>query len=183
MRITVLWEDSRGIVLKGFAPHDLLVACIAEKLGRKRVEVDSQISSVPKKGAGNVIKALRRDLSRLTKTGPVFALIDRDKVREMWKTDPPADCMTAIRERIRKDVASVDYELVLLVQNMESLIDACDDGFRSRLGGRKPTPDERDRILGRVAWETPSRLPSILKDCPSFDRLVIRVINALALAP
>jgi hypothetical protein len=142
-----------------------------------------QISSLSEKGVGNVIKKLRQDLPKLTKTGPVFAVIDRDKAREIWKTDPPADCMTAIRERIRKEATSGDYELVFLVQNMESLIDACDDGFRSRLGGRKPTPDERDSILGRVAWETPSRLPSILKNCPSFERLVIRVVNALALAP
>ena len=30
MRITVLWEDSRGVETKGFGPHDLLLACIAD---------------------------------------------------------------------------------------------------------------------------------------------------------
>jgi hypothetical protein len=39
MRITVLWEDSRGVETKGFGPHALLLACLADKLGRERREI------------------------------------------------------------------------------------------------------------------------------------------------
>ena len=182
MRITVLWEDSRGVVSRGFGPHELLVAYVAAKLGRDRREVNSQISSVPKKGAGNVIKALQKDLTKLTKTGRVFAVIDRDKSREIWKPAPlPVNCMTAIRKRIAEYVASSEYDLVFLVQNMESLVDACDAGARSRLGGRKPTPDERDLILAKAAWDAPTTpKPNVLSNCPSFARLVDRVGAALS---
>jgi hypothetical protein len=182
MRITVLWEDSRGVETKGFGPHKLLVACVADKLGRDRQEIDRVISSVAKKGVGNVINALQKNLTKLTKTGLVFAVIDRDKAREIWKpATPPPDCMTAIRKRIAEDVASDKYDLVFLVQNMESLVNACDARARLRFGGRKPTPDQRDRVLGKAASDAPTTpRPNVLSTCPSFARLVDRVGDVLS---
>jgi hypothetical protein len=182
MRITVLWEDSRGVETKGFGPHELLLACVADKLGRERKELEGIVKSVAKKGVGNVIKALQTNLTKLNSTGPVFAVIDRDKAREIWKPAPlPADCMAAIRTRIAREVGSSKYELVFLVQNMESLVDACDVGARVNLERRKPTPDQRDRILGRAAWDfSPAPRSGILSACPSFKRLVDRVGDALS---
>jgi hypothetical protein len=182
MRITVLWEDSRGVETKGFGPHSLLLACLADKLGRERREIERLVNSVAKKGVGNVLDALRTNLTKLTKAGRVFAVVDRDKAREIWKPGPlPADCMTAIRKRIAEDVERSEYELVFLVQNMESLIDACDEGSPKSRERRKPTPDQRDRILGRAAWDvSPARRSVILSACPSFERLVDRVGAALS---
>ena len=185
MRITVLWEDSRGVETKGFGPHVLLLACVADRLGRERRDLEGLVKSVAKKGVGNVIKELQTNLAKLTKAGRVFAVIDRDKAREIWKPALlPADCMSAIRMRIAKAVGSSEYELVFLVQNMESLIDACDEGARTKLQRYKPTPDQRDRILGRAAWEgSPAPRASVLSACPSFKRLVDRVCAALSPPP
>ena len=79
--------------------------------------------------------------------------------------------MTAIRKRIAEEAKSEKYELVFLVDNMESLVNACDESARTKPKERKPTPDLRDRILGRAAWEG-SPLPRlvILSACPSFNR-------------
>ena len=177
MIITVLWEDSREGRTKGFGAHELRVACVAERLGRRRYEVGKQISSSPKKGAGNVLRALKNDLHRLTKSGPVFAVIDRDKAREIWKPGPlPADCMTAIRDRVAEHVASTGYEIVFLMQNMESLVDACEEGAVAKSARQKPSPDLRDRILGKAASESPAvARVAVLSACPSFARLVERV--------
>ena len=62
MIITVLWEDQRGGMVKGFGPHELLVSCVADELRCARDEVKKLIVSVPKKGNGNVIRALEQEL-------------------------------------------------------------------------------------------------------------------------
>lgn len=182
MRITVLWEDSPGGETKGFGPHALLVACVADELGLEREKIRGQISSVAAKGVGNIIRALKTNLTKLNRAGKVFAVVDRDRAAELWKTaSPPPNCMSAIRERIAKDIAGGEYELVFLVQNMESLLDACEDPSHAKVGVRKPTPDQRDRVLGRVTWDASSRRDRLRTSCPSFDRLVKRVAVALGL--
>jgi hypothetical protein len=185
MRVTVLWEDSRGVETKGFGPHELLLACVADKIGRERRDVAALVKSVAKKGVGNVIKALKTDLAKLRSAGPVFAVIDRDKAREIWKPAPlPADCMSAIRTRIATDVGGSEYELVFLVQNMESLIHACGEGSLMKPQTLKPNPDQRDRILGRAAWEaSPAVRLKLLLTCGSFGRLVDRVGAVLSNLP
>jgi hypothetical protein len=182
MRITVLWEDCTGGETKGFGPHDLLVACVADRLGRERREVKGFVSSVPKKGAGNIIRELKTNLTKLNKVGKVFAVIDWDRVADLWKTASSLpNCMSSIRDRLAMDIPCGDYELVFLVQNMESLLDACDDPRHVKTKGRKPTPDERDRVLGRITWVASlSPRQGVLTRCPSFDRLVGKVADALA---
>jgi hypothetical protein len=181
MRITVLWEDCPGGETKGFGPHDLLVACLADKLGRERREIKGLVTSVPKKGAGNIIRELKTNLTKLNKVGKVFAVIDRDRVADLWKpVSPPPNCMCAIRERLAADIPEGDYELVFLVQNMESLLDACEDPRHVKTRSHKPTPDERDRVLGRITWEASlSPRQEFLARCPSFNRLVGKVADTL----
>jgi hypothetical protein len=178
MIITVLWEDSRGVVRKGFGAHDLLVACVAEKTDRDRFSLRHTISSKPLKGAGNVVKELRDRLPLLSDKGPVFAVLDRDKACELWPGT--TDCKAAIRARIEEKVGS-GYDLVLLEQNMESLIEVCDPSAFARLHGIKPTPDQRDGILGKAASDAaPVPRETVLTNCPSFARLVYRVAAKLA---
>jgi hypothetical protein len=182
MRITVLWEDCSGGETKGFGPHDLLVACVADELRLERHRVKGQLSSVATKGVGNIIRGLKTNLTKLNKAGKVFAVVDWDRAAELWKAaSPPPNCMSAVRERIAMDITSGDYELVFLVQNMESLLDACEDARHIKNVGRKPTPDERDRVLGRIIWgdASPSARERLRAKCPSFDRLVKRVAATL----
>jgi hypothetical protein len=177
MIVTVLWEDCRGVVRKGFGAHELLVACVAEELHSARRDIARVIQSLPKKGAGNVIAELRGRLHLLANRGPVFAVLDLDKAREIWKPRVAA-CKAAIRDRIKMEVSG-SYELVLLERNMESLVDVCDPSARKRLGD-KPNPDARDRILEKASSTSPA-MPraTVLANCPSFSRLVKRVAAKL----
>jgi hypothetical protein len=176
MIITVLWEDQRGAEAKGFGPHELLLSCVADELNCARDTLKELIESHPKKGNANLRGAIQRDIDRLADVGPVFAVIDRDKVRQLWKSpSQPADCMSSIGHRFRQD-APGDYDLVFLVDNVESLIKAACAVLGEPYPDNKPGPDLRDRLLGKVAWaQSQASRSAIRKQCPSFSRLVGRL--------
>jgi hypothetical protein len=134
------------------------------------------IESHPKKGNANVRGAIERDIVRLANTGPVFAVIDRDKVRQLWKASSrPADCMSGISQQFRHD-APGEYDLVFLIENVESLIKAACAALGERYPNSKPGPDLRDRLLAKAAWAPNQTSRSeIRKQCPSFSRLVDRI--------
>jgi hypothetical protein len=178
--VTVLWEDQRaGGPVKGFGPHELLLTCVQEKTGRSREELKRSIRPVPKKGVGNVLNALRVDLPRLENSGPVVAVIDRDKVLNAWMApERPYDCMSAIRKRIAED-ARGGCDVVFLIRNMEDLIDACRFVLGQEPQRRKPGPLDRDSILAKAAWSPQLRRADILARCPSFGRLVDRIARVL----
>jgi hypothetical protein len=90
MVVTVLWEDQYGRDVRAFGPHELLVACLSDELSSElpdvtRHQVQKIVQSHPKKGNAGIRKALQRDLPRLKKSGPVFAVVDSDRVRDLWK--------------------------------------------------------------------------------------------------
>lgn len=178
MIITVLWEDQRGVPAKGFGPHELLVACVAEKLGLDRSAVKHQVNSVPKKGNGNVVVELRKNLTKLRKLGQVVVVLDHDRLAELLRRKTggalPA-CMSGQSERLRQ-IAPGDYEVKFLIQNVETLTEAAVKALRREALKGKPTPDERDRLLGEAARprhvEVRRRITS---DVPSFARLVNKV--------
>ena len=177
MIITVLWEDQRGAEAKGFGPHELLLSCVDDELNCGRNQLRNLIESHPKKGIANVRGAIQRDITRLANSGPVFVVVDRDRIRDLWKTSPdqPADCMSSISQRFRED-ARGDYDLVFLVHNVESLIKTTCEVLGKPYPARKLGPDERDRLLGGAAWaRTPAARSTIRDQCPSFNRLVARL--------
>lgn len=180
MIVTVLWEDQRGVVAKGFGPHELLVSSVADELKVDRSSLKARVVSVPKKGNGNVVKALKYDLGKLKKCGPVVAVIDRDKAAKLWKDKPfsAPDCMSGLKDQLQKD-APGEYELVFLVENTESLTDAVCADSQKPCGANKPTPDERDQLLGKAAWGEPALRKQVLERVPSFARLVEKVARNL----
>jgi hypothetical protein len=179
MRIVVLWEDKRASI-KRFGPHDLLVSCAADELQCARDEIENYIVSAPKKGNGTVISALQQDAKKLSRSGPVCAVIDRDKVQELWPAGqrPPA-CLSGIRRALAAK-APGNYELVLLIDNMETIIEACCQATRSDMPRSKPSPDTRDRILRKIAWGDASARASVRGTVPSFERLVQWVASQLS---
>lgn len=190
MIVTVLWEDSRGRQRKGFGPHELLVACLVDRLvgggatnWARRQElrrfVEDRISPRPKKGVGQLRKALEREGEKLANDGPLFAVLDSDRIRERWRQDPPADCPPAIAQRIREEISGT-YALAILVRNVESLVEAACRATGAPVPSGKPRPDERDRLLDRAVWFAgPTERAAILLDCPSFGRLMARVARVL----
>lgn len=100
MIVTVLWEDQRGEQAKKFGPHELLLSSVADDLSesesdqpQRRATLDKRIFGIPKKGDGNVRKALQKDLGKFR--GPVIAVMDRDQVHRLWidKQPPPSNCI------------------------------------------------------------------------------------------
>jgi hypothetical protein len=181
MIISVLWEDQYGAAPRNFGPHVLLVACVADARRCDRSLVQRFVIPNPRKGNAGVREALQEDGARLFDDGPVFAVLDRDKVRELWKLPGPMppECMSAIAERFRQD-APGDYDLVFLVDNVESLLRASASILEQEAPKHKPTPNERDRILARLAWSDAAKRGRLLELCPSFERLVTRVAAQLA---
>lgn len=165
MRVYVLWEDGRGNVAKGFGPHELLLACIADDLGLAREHLKQRLESYPQKGNGSLLKTLQHKLQRLRKTGPVIAVVDRDQLHDLWRPPkpPPPTCTSGMVARFRQD-ADGDYDLVLLDRNMESLIEVVCHALGRDPPRTKPTPGQRDQLLMRAAWmprmsDVPSGIP------------------------
>jgi len=181
--VNILWEDQRGVQTKSFGPHELLIACVADELVmprghlwvRARDALQRIILSQPKKGIGNVRVSLQRDVGLLD-DGPVFAVVDRDKVRDLWKEGPPPDCMSGIADRFRQE-APGNYDLVFLVQNVESLVEAACLATNAAVPQKKPDPDRRDRLLVQAVWTTVETHDKLRQSCLSFDRLVRRVAD------
>lgn len=172
MKITVLWEDKRGGIIQGFGPHDLLVSCVADDLQCAPEALKGTVVPVPKKGNGNVMRALEQDLDKLRRSGPVCAVLDRDKAPELWPAGqrPPA-CLSGIRTAV-SERARGDYELVLLIENMETLVEACCRAMMTDMPRAKPSPDTRDQILRKLVWSEPESRTNVRNAVPSFDRLV-----------
>jgi hypothetical protein len=172
--VTVLWEDQRGGLVKGFGPDDLLRACVSDVLGPLPA---AAIKSAPKKGIGNLLRDLKKDVSRLTNSGPVFVVIDRDRIKDHLPSCQ-SDCMQALRAAIR-DGISGSYDIVFLIDNLENLVSACSLALGLGPLKHKPNPDARDRIFSKVAWGSQDHRESVKKLCPSFERLVTRVTQTL----
>jgi len=172
------WEDSRSAAANRFSPHELLLACVADDLGVPAGSLNRYVRSLPKNGNANVRKALEKDLRRLRKYGPVMAIVDWDEIANLWKhaRPRPPGCKQGIATRFRED-APGDYELVFLERNIETLVDfAC----KSLALGKAPKAhDERDAVLAKASTAEPSIRRTIRDDCPSFERIVIRVARHL----
>lgn len=189
MKITVLWEDARGVGAKGFGPHELLLAALADR----RVPLDSRdgswwsvredlsgrVIANPRKGAGNLRRTLTEHARRLEVFGATVAVFDRDRVHELWKGDESRRlCMTGVKELLREEGAAEEAEIVFLKENMESLLQALPDPPSA---GEKPNPNERDRLLLRYSFVPSQRTlrDGILDRCPSFERIVTKVERML----
>lgn len=173
--ITIIWEDQRGVESKSFGPHELLLACVADATGRERWEIGKAVNSVPKKGNGNVVKALERDLEKLAR--PVCAVLDRDKAKRLL--DAPADCFAALCAALYgKAPAAGDYKIVFLVENVETLLAVVCEALERPAPDNKPSPDDRDRLLQRAA-SNPTVCRAVRQKMPSFDRLVSWVVASL----
>lgn len=173
----MLWEDRRGVQTKGFGPHELLLACLVDDLGADRNALKECIQSHPRKGNGSLRKALIHEIDRFP--GPVIAVVDRDQLHDLWPPTPsPPTCTSGLATRFRQD-APGDYDLVLFERNMESLVEAVCGVLGRALPPSKPRPDQRDQLLLPAVWAAPPVRHAIRANCPSFDRIVIRIARLL----
>ena len=150
MIVTIWWEDERqGVRSKVYGPDQLLAACVADDLGCNLRVAAKLFRSAPLKGAGKLRSALRDEASRY-ELGPLCAVFDRDKILNLWPAESrPQPCKLGISRALRGD-APGEYELVLLFQNMETVVaETC------RVLGRSVPPKgtvERDKVLQSLAF-------------------------------
>ncbi len=181
MIVTVLWEDQRGVKTNSFGPHKLLLSCLVDELGWPYHELERTVASIPLRGNGNVRRELQKNIRKLTNSGPVLAILDHDQIVGLWKDRRDLQipkCMTRQKQQLKED-AEGEYEIVFLVDNMESLTSAVITQSEGEPWNSKPTPEERDEIL-QIAVGNPVLRAQVLKEVPSFARLVCKVAERLA---
>lgn len=187
--VTILYEDSVGAHLKEFGPHNLVVQCVADKLGGDVWRLHRQLIPEPKNGVNKLLDALRKDMNKLARgDSRVFALIDADDVRERLQL-PQTACRTLVVAQIKRCPSADRLDVVLLEKNLESLLVALRElqptlataeDWNRALAHKKH--NERDLILNRIA-KNPAHgalRVELLRTVPSFDRLVTRVAKLLA---
>ncbi|HOU92278.1 MAG TPA: hypothetical protein PLU22_14600 [Polyangiaceae bacterium] len=179
MIITIWWEDARQAVRpKIYGPDQLLAACVADELSCSLKEVERVVCGHPLKSAGNVMRCLRDDVPNL-KLGPLCAVLDHDKVLALWSPqERPPPCKRSISAAIRAQ-APGECGLVLLVENMETLVAAA-----CRAMGRPVPPEkrptERDRALQALAFlGTADRRRRVRDEVDGFDRLVTWTVGVM----
>lgn len=178
--ITLLWEDEQGLDARRFGPHVLLVACVADDLSADRRRIDSRLRSLPKKGNGNVVRAIREDLPDLCKPGPVMAILDSDQIAGLLGEPMPAPICLVRASKATLAKFPGDYQLLLLERSVDTLVSSVCQLTSQQLVRNKATPDERDRILCKAAWNPSRRVRDDLRGLvPTFDRLVRRLAKVL----
>ena len=172
MIVTVWWEDERkSVQSKLYGPHTILAACVADELGLSPGDVLRRFVSVPKKGAGKLLRALATDARQL-QLGPLCAVLDRDHVLDHVALEHrTASCTSGMRDAIRAHVDG-PYYLVLLTDNMESLVEEAARALgRSEQLRKRPTV--RDDVLQALAFHhDPAKRAAVRAAVDGFDRLV-----------
>jgi len=158
----ILYEDQRGKE-KEFGLHNLVVACVADDLGKDVFTLCRAFEAHPTKGVSNLLRSCRQDVHRLGARGQrVFALIDADKIREQLRHEgvPASADDDAVVRAIKAEgrcVAPDQLEVVLLKENTETVIQAaklCDKELPDAAVEQALRKDvnARDRILNNVAY-------------------------------
>ena len=180
-RVCVLYEDQRG-QRQGFGLHALLKAWVSDALAEQpRHLIEKTLSDYrPLKGDANLLKACREELDLIANDGcPVVAVFDNDQIRHLLKLPAKAPDERVIQE-IRKGSSKPDRLFVILLkQNVESVLhaaQACDPSIDSKsveLATEKKDLLERDFILNSLAIERFRAIRDcILQKVPSFQMLV-----------
>jgi hypothetical protein len=179
MIITIWWEDARqGQRSKNYGPNQLLAACVADELSCSFGEASRFFDGHPKKGVGNLMRGLCQGL-RDFKLGPLCAVFDRDKVLDLWGADQrPLPCKSKITAAIREKAQS-NCGVVLLFDNMESLVAAA-----CQVLGRAEVPDKcpttRDRLLQALAFHPdPTLRQRVRANVDGLDYLVKWTLGAI----
>ena len=185
--MTILYEDQLDGDLRGYGPHALVTQCLADRRGFERWVLKPRLDSLPRKGNGNVLRDCRQNFRRLSSRGPVFAVYDDDKIRELIKL-PHQACKTQVTAYLRKDCAAAEsLVIVLLERNLETVIETIfaiepnirPEEVRVRAIEQKNLTD-RDTIFKAAAAPDKRRLrDDLLERMPSLRRLVEKIDEAL----
>jgi len=177
MTMTVLYEDQAAVKPTNYGPHILVLQCVADRVGGDpRGDLKPLSNAKPMKGSGNLRKELRERGALLQRSGPVVIMVDDDKIRGCYQDLGLArtSCKSQVIAAIKSECSGVDPGIVLLNQNMETVLNVCLRALGRPPLNSKPSPEERDQILMRCASPavTPAQRQEILDRVPTLGRLV-----------
>jgi hypothetical protein len=186
--LTFLYEDQRG-PRQGFGLHALVKACVFDAINGERHRVEAMLGDHrPLKGVQNLLKACREEIDLIAADGrDVIAVIDNDQIRRQLQL-PRAATDERVEREIRKGCRAPDrLVIVLLKENMETVLKAaaaCDptlDSKRIARAVRHKDLLERDAILAELSRERARALRDcVLRKVPSLQALVDLVAGKAA---
>lgn len=179
--ITVFYEDHRGRTAS-FPLHEFVVACVMDDLRGANAAPDwyqltRAFDHQPKNGNAKVLMELSRNLDALLSAGPVVALLDADRIHELFKHGDdaltPRACLRQRSDAIRKRYLAVHdadagrrpsaTRLVFLRENTETLVRALrphgsalevdDLVFERALAKQRDALGARDQIFSKARAE------------------------------
>lgn len=154
--VTVLYEDQRGAT-KEFGLHKFVLACVYDEIDGQHHVLFQQAEARPLKSNTKVLATLFEDAAEIASDGRrIVAVLDRDRVHEPLNLAATAEddaVVKAIRERCAADVA---ITLVLLANNLESVLSdiaACGRALVQELlpDALRKDMAKRDIIFARAA--------------------------------
>jgi hypothetical protein len=183
-QVIVLYEDQRQAKTSSFGPHELVKACVFDRVDGDRDKFEAALREYrPLKGNSRVLEHCRR-LDRIATRGQhVIAVFDGD---QMWRIlNLPKSVSSKEIAQTVKGLSDLPDKLtvVLLDKNVESLLSAamkCSPVIAARYSSENlKSPLMRDRILGIAARE-PSLRQQLLAEVPSLATLCDELIKSIS---
>lgn len=175
MNVHVFYEDSRTPG-GDFTLHDLVLACVADRIQRNRWDLKDLVLCKPMKGNANVLKACAHDVRRM-KHAHIAAVLDGDELARLLNLRGNY-CKCEARAAFGRIATDARLELFVLDHNIETLIET--------LGRLKPDlpmmtealdkdRNARDRVFANAANAEPGLRTQLRSEIPSFDRLTRKI--------
>lgn len=189
--VLVLYEDSaaQGNVPE-FGLHNLVVSCVADRLGQSPWSLHSRIDGRPLRSNTKLLAALGEGFDRLLDSASlVVAVLDYDEAPRLLRADET--CMSALRGALclrtpgaEELLATGRLEISFLVENLETILRSLRElgfthaGLEAALAKK---PLARDRVLNALAYAGSASAirAALVTKVPSFGRLVAKVERAL----
>jgi hypothetical protein len=180
--IFVYYEDqaARGDIQE-FQPHNLVCACVADRLGRSVFEIRAHIRGEPKKADTKLLRACERVAADPGWHLDVVAIFDADRIAPRLNLPRGTEDDVVLAE-IRRRAPSPHVHPFMLHDRLETVVDAaarCLDWDPP-----PPLPKDvmlRDRVLKRAAFSH-ARAPRdcVLNAVPSLAAVVDFLAHRLA---
>ncbi len=188
-RVTVLYEDRRG-PQKRFGPHELVVAMVADAIGKPAHEVSRIVEARPAKSNNKLRNWCRSEADRIAADcHPIVAVFDSDRVDRLEGLQGLSG--NDVEKKVRTESATPDkIHPRLLERNLESVAEALrelaprlvDEKSFERVLAKKSLMD-RDLLFGRAASADEQLRNGIREKVPSLGRIADTIVSLFGLEP
>lgn len=164
--IVVFWEDSFSR-RKDFGPHVLALQCLLDRhptIALTSFALQTRVRAVATNGIDKMLRKVR-----LVDEQHVIAVPDNDKIRRTLDLSPAASDAEVL-ERLQAINARAHF--VLLHRNMEDVLVHAHTALGEKASDQKQRPLDRDRVIFRLAADSPQARQAFLVAMPSFRRIV-----------